>query len=221
MFQTCNLARSIGLHREDSNGSSIEAASPEVLKRLFWTLFISDTNSALTFGTHLSLPSSECSVDLPSTDGSERDDVFLARARLAQIQQRVYISLHSTNRIHQWPELKQCCDRLLLELEEWKEVNTRFLISEHVSNKPVHTHRTLEICFRTTRILIMKAQRSFQSISKIQLDQESQDSLEDSRECMKIFLTLWNEKRCLGNYSVLLRYTHLGEHKTTLHAKFF
>jgi len=206
LFQTCNLARSIGLHRQGSNGSTIEAASQEMLKKLFWTLFISDTNSALTFGTHLSLPSSECSVDLPSTDRGEKDDdIFLARVRLAQIQQRVYVNLYSTSRIRQWSELKLCCDKLLQDLDEWGEGDARFLISEQVSNEPIHVHRTLEICFRTTRILIMKAQRSSQSLTKTRLAQESQDSLEDSRECMKVFLNLWTEKKCLGNYSVLLR----------------
>jgi hypothetical protein len=183
-----------------------------MLKKLFWTLFISDTNSALTFGTHLSLPSSECSVDLPSTDDGEKDDnIFLARVRLAQIQQRVYVNLHSSSRIRQWSELKMCCDKLLLELEEWKEENSRFFITEQVSNEPIHIHRTLEICFRTTRILIMKARRSSQSLAKIRLSQESQDFLEDSRECIKIFLTLWTEKKCLGNYSVLLRWVHIQE----------
>lgn len=179
--QACALALGMGLHHE--SGLFQDQQSDEACERrnLYWTLFILDKNWSLVKGKPCYLPSSETSIALPEESESVLcRDYFLARIKLAQIQEDIYIKLYSARAILQ--QNTSDVDRIHNLLQKWSVDHGRLL---SVTGDSLESSVATDLLWHHRNSSALVLSRANKMSLRLYCLEESRKSLQDLRIAMK------------------------------------
>lgn len=197
--QACQLALEAGLHLEN-DGTMVY--TPEEIKErrgLFWTLYILDKNLSLVKGRSHYISLQGSSIPLPASNGTNSESTlelfFLARIRLAMIQEQVFLKLYSANEIKRQQQSVNSITVLDSLLRHWYDEHKALLDKAFLNGS--HSALSLEILFhyQNTRILVL---RCFDEISY------QAACVGPCRESLMLLQNL-NQSRGVGRNSSLLR----------------
>ena len=194
----------MGLHQQRLGTPGLDFSQQEERRSIFWSLYILDTTTSFTREKPKYLPLADCDVDLPPsghpTDSSGA--TFIAKIRLAQVQENIYQSLYSAEAAR-WSSSKRCKQiaKLSGDLDRLETACLGESTSGPGRDGFTHFQKELEFAFCTSRILLCRSRRE---------NLQCQRGLDESARCLDIFLSLRDEKSNFGANSVLLRCASLN-----------
>ena len=169
----------MALHRQANDLAGQSSSQAQERMTLFWVLYVIDKNMSLTTGSPLCLPYIDCDVPFPEEEsGSSLNHHFLARIKLAHIQEQIYAVLYSSNgRIWTDAERELVVLQLIQSLQRWYETHEPLINPGHFSSSNAGTllDDELAFCFFNSRTLITRQVRN--QISRRQCLEQSKDSI--------------------------------------------
>ncbi|KAL6721618.1 hypothetical protein ACLMJK_000722 [Lecanora helva] len=199
LSQACQLARILGLHQQRLGTPGLDLVQQEERRNVFWSLYILDTTTSFTREKPKYLPLVDCDVDLPpsSTSTNSSGTIFVAKVRLAQVQENTYQSLYSAEAAR-WSSSKRQkrCEKLSRELERLEATFLGEPMGHSGWDGMTHFRKELQFALSTSRILIRRSRG--ESV-------QCHGGLEEAVKCLSIFLSLKDEKGNFGANTVLLR----------------
>jgi hypothetical protein len=173
--QSCQVAVSMGLHQQSPSPDGLTAAEVRERRNVFWTLSVLDKHFSLLTGTSCRLPSYDCAVPLPEPEpGHTRGRFFVARIRLARIQERIYVALYSAAALRAAdPLVLAAVARLVTDLRAWRDA----LEPVPADAPPADRILALELNFLFYSSCIMVRRRSAAADDKALCLRDARDSL--------------------------------------------
>lgn len=146
LAEACKLAKFTGLHQEVP--TSTEPGYREERSQLFWNLYILDKSNLLATGRLCNLSSFDCGAAFPqATDYPVglNYQIFLARIRLANIQEEIYQGLYSVEACRRDKQGRNISYRRLRErLHAWRSAHDSLFAPSETDRCPDADHVTLK-----------------------------------------------------------------------------
>ncbi|KAF1990153.1 hypothetical protein K402DRAFT_325548 [Aulographum hederae CBS 113979] len=193
------VAKSIGLHHWDSNGSRSARNDAEERRNVFQCLFILDKAVSWTGGWSPILQLSNASPAPPTSELLDETSAHLkARFKLAEIEEEIYLNLYCP---HNETNLRKLAAASENKLQKWwTEFGSDLENDEDPSCGDFSRCSKLELAvsYHSTRITLTWPFHN-------DTDDVLGRILDDARSCLTLFLTLWNATSELGHYAHLAR----------------
>lgn len=187
LAEACKLAKCTGLHQEVP--TSAEPADLEERSRVFWNLYILDKSNLLATGRLCHLSSFDCGAPFPQAINHSADlsyQMFLARIRLANIQEEIYQDLYSVEACRRDTQGRSKSYRRLQErLHVWRSDHNILLSHSETERCPdadnVTLRAELSFAYHSSSVLVHSRGSDPYAYQRM---------LEHSRKCLSIVTEL-------------------------------
>ena len=177
--RACQVAKDIALHQQSNIFVNYSLAETQERQNLFWTLFVIDKSMSLTTGSPCCLMSIDGDIAIPEESGiTDLNDHFVARIKLAHIQEQIYTTLHSpTSRQRSDADHQLVLHQLTQSLQRWYEGHERMITPapDSLSSTDTFIDDKLIFSFFSSRIMITRQSRN--QMTRRQCLEESRKSI--------------------------------------------